>query len=84
LPLVTLFLQPGKALGLRLDAWMGWWWFCGLVGLSYTFFFTWRPRPWALAVQFWPLYALLLADLARCFLNFGWPRVALRLQAEND
>lgn len=65
LPLSALCLQPGQFLGVRLDGWSGWWWFCGLVGLSYTFFITWRPVPWALAAQFWPLYAFLLIDLAR-------------------
>lgn len=65
LPLIALFVQPGRWLGLRLDAWTGWWWFCGLVGLSYTFFIIWRPVPWALVAQFWPLYTLLLIDLAR-------------------
>jgi hypothetical protein len=65
LPLIALFLQPGKFLGLRLDAWAGWWWFCGLVGLSYLFFIRWRPVPWALAAQFWPLYAFLLIALFR-------------------
>ncbi len=65
LPLLALFLQPGQFLGLRLNAWTGWWWFCGLVGLSYLFFIRWRPIPWALAAQFWPLYAFLLIALFR-------------------
>jgi uncharacterized membrane protein len=64
LPLVALFLRPGRA-GLRADGWTGWWLFCGLVGLSYTFFINWRPVPAALWIQFLPLYALLLWDGGR-------------------
>ena len=76
LPLVAIFLpslpvnrglagfrealrQPGSL------AWTGWWLFCGLIGLSYSFFIVWRPAPWALWAQFLPLYLLLLAEAAR-------------------
>jgi hypothetical protein len=42
--------------------------------------------PWALAAQFWPLYALLLVDLARRLVNLRWPTLTrdYRLQADND
>jgi hypothetical protein len=70
LPLVALFVRPGRLLGLRADAWTGWWLFCGLVALSYTFFIRWRPVPAALWVQFAPLYGLLLWDAGR----FLWRR----------
>jgi alpha-1,6-mannosyltransferase len=70
LPLVALFLQPGRILGLRADAWSGWWLFCGLVALSYTFFIAWRPLPAAGWAQFLPLYALLLVDRLRRPFNF--------------
>jgi alpha-1,6-mannosyltransferase len=63
LPLIALFLQPGRLLGLRADAWTGWWLFCGLVALSYTFFIDWRPVRAALRAQFLPLYAFLIADV---------------------
>jgi hypothetical protein len=62
LPLLALFVRPGRFAGLRADAWTGWWLFCGLVGLSYTFFVGWRPVPVALWAQFIPLYALLVWD----------------------
>jgi alpha-1,6-mannosyltransferase len=62
LPLIAIFLQPGRLLGLRADAWTGWWLFCGLVALSYTFFINWRPVRVALWVQFVPLYAFLILD----------------------
>ena len=77
LPLVALFLRPGRLLGLRADAWTGWWLFCGLVGLSYTFFIDWQPVPVALWVQFAPLYALLLWDAGRSLWRrrFGWQGV---------
>ena len=65
LPLVAIFLQPGRLLGLRPDAWTGWWLFTGLVGLSYSFFIAWKPVPWAQWAQFVPLYGLLLADAVR-------------------
>ncbi len=76
LPLVAIFLpslpvnrgmagvrealrQPGSL------AWAGWWLFCGLIGLSYSFFIVWRPAPWAIWAQYLPLYLLLLAEAAR-------------------
>ncbi|MGB8212595.1 MAG: glycosyltransferase family 87 protein [Anaerolineales bacterium] len=70
LPLVALFIEPSgrKLAGLnlpRLDAWTGWWLFCGLVGLSYTFFINWQPMEAAILAQFLPLYAFLLVDLVR-------------------
>lgn len=65
LPLAALFLRPGRLAGLRADGWTGWWLFCGLVGLAYTFFVNWRPVPAAIWAQFVPLYALLMVDLAR-------------------
>ena len=65
LPLAAIFVQPGRLLGLRADAWTGWWLFCGLVALSYTVFITGRPQPWAAWAQYLPLYALLLVDAAR-------------------
>jgi alpha-1,6-mannosyltransferase len=70
LPLIALFLQPGRLLGLRADAWSGWWLFCGLVALSYTFFINWQPLSAAGWVQFLPLYALLLVDRLRRPFNF--------------
>jgi uncharacterized membrane protein len=65
LPLLALFVQPGRLLGLRADAWTGWWLFSGLIALSYTFFIAWKPLPTWQWVEFLPLYLLLLADLAR-------------------
>lgn len=65
LPLVALFLSPGRPGGVRVDAWAGWWLFCGSVALSYTFFIKWRVVPVAQWGQFLPIYLLLLIDLAR-------------------
>jgi hypothetical protein len=65
LPLAALFLEPGHLVGLRADAWTGWWLSCGLVALSYSFFIRWRPVPAALWAQFLPLYSLLLWDAGR-------------------
>jgi hypothetical protein len=73
LPLLAIFLQPGQIrwrgqpihIGLRLDAWTGWWLFCGLAALSYTFFLDWKTVPAAIQLQFWPLYIFLTIDLLR-------------------
>jgi len=70
LPLIAIFIEPSsKNLGLfalpRLDAWTGWWLFCGLIGLSYTFFIVWKPVDVAIYAQFLPLYAILLFDAVR-------------------
>lgn len=65
LPLVAIFVQPGRLLGLRADAWSGWWLFCGLIALSYTIFVTGHPMPWAAWAQYLPLYGLLLVDGSR-------------------
>lgn len=70
LPLIAIFIVPSnkkwKDFTLpRLDAWTGWWLFCGLVALSYTFFIEWKPVNAAIYAQFVPLYAILLFDLVR-------------------
>ena len=64
LPLTAIFLQrsniKSKMLTLpKMDAWMAWWLFCGLVGLSYTFFIKWKPVSSAIQVEFIPLYLIL-------------------------
>jgi alpha-1,6-mannosyltransferase len=61
-PLIALFLRPGK-LGLKLDAWTGWFLFSGLVALAYTFFIKWVPVVWASFVEYVPLYALLILPI---------------------
>jgi len=71
LPLIAIFLEPSnRRLAIltlpRFDAWTGWWLFCGLVGLSYTFFIRWKPIEVAILAQFLPLYAFLFIDLVRC------------------
>ena len=70
LPLAAIFLQPSskslKWLPLpRLDSWTGWWLFCGLIGLSYTFFIQYETSNAAILVQFLPLYVFLLVDFFR-------------------
>ena len=73
LPLLALFLRPGQIrwrrqviqIGLRLDAWTGWWLFCGLIALSYTFFLDWKNVPAAIWLQYWPLYIFLAIDRLR-------------------
>jgi hypothetical protein len=73
LPLLAIFMQPGQIrwrgrlipAGWRLDAWMGWWLFTGLVALSYTFFLEWKTIPGAVRAQYIPLYVFLGIDLLR-------------------
>lgn len=63
LPLVALTLKlPPK---LEINAGLAWWLFSGTVALSYTFFLEWRELPWAIAVQYWPLYGVLLLAAAQ-------------------
>ena len=73
LPLLAIFLKAGHSgehtrfslPRLRMNAWTGWWLFCGLIPLSYTFFITWHRVPAAIWIQYLPLYAFLLADFLR-------------------
>jgi hypothetical protein len=81
LPLIAIFLQPSsikiEILALpRLDAWMGWWLFCGLVGLSYTFFIKWKPVDIAIQVEFVPLYLSLIIHLV----SMLWKKLSLRFE----
>ena len=75
LPLIAIFVSPskrqfGRLQLLRVDAWTGWWLFCGLVGLSYTFFIQWKPVRSAIWVQYLPLYAFLFISLCRFLWEF--------------
>jgi hypothetical protein len=62
LPLIALFLEPGRFLGFRLAPATAWLIFSGTVAFAYIFFIRWRAVPWAQAAEYWPLYALLLAS----------------------
>lgn len=64
LPLIAIFWKPSaRRFGVfalpRLDAWTGWWLFCGLVALSYTFFINWKQVASAIQFEFIPLYMFL-------------------------
>ena len=68
LPLVAIFLEPGNVRWgairqPRIEAWTGWWLFCGLVGITYFSFVL--TLPFALLVigtfvEFTPLYVFLI------------------------
>jgi hypothetical protein len=60
LPLIVLFVQPGKFFGLKFSAISAWLMFTGLVGLSYIFFVQWKPYAWVQTLEFVPLYLMLL------------------------
>jgi hypothetical protein len=64
LPLITLFVEPGKLFGFKLAPLSAWLIFSGTIALSYVFFVKWRVVPWAQAAEYWPLYILLLAAAA--------------------
>jgi hypothetical protein len=81
LPLIAIFLQPSnktwKAFTLpKIDPWTGWWLFCGLVALSYTFFIKWKPVPSAIQFQFLPLYIFLFIDLVTLL----WKKFSIGLE----
>lgn len=81
LPLLAIFIEPSaKKVWMlhlpRLNAWTGWWLFCGLIGLSYTFFIKWKPVSLAIQAQFIPLYFFLLIDLV----NISWKKFATYLK----
>lgn len=70
LPLTAIFLQPSdkrwKMLTLpKMDSWFGWWLFCGLVALSYTFFIQWKTVNSAIRAEFLPLYLILCISMTR-------------------
>ena len=62
LPLVTLFVEPGKLLGFKLSPVLAWLTFSGTIALSYMFFVKWRVVPWAQAAEYGQLYVLLAAS----------------------
>jgi len=81
LPLTAIFLQPSnikwKMFTLpKMDAWGGWWLFCGLVGLSYTFFIKWKPVPSAIQVEFMPLYLILVVNVVTLL----WKKFSIGLE----
>ncbi len=61
LPLIVLFVEPGKVLGFKLSAAIAWLIFSGTIMLSYLFFIQWRVVGWGQVAEYAPLYALLLA-----------------------
>ena len=78
-PLLAIFLasrqaETPAALARRLlsSSWTGWWLFCGLIALAYTFYIRRLPDWVAILVQFIPLYEFLLIDLGR-WLKMSWP-----------
>jgi len=80
LPLTAIFLQASnkkwKMFALpKMDTWFGWWLFCGLVALSYTFFIKWKPVNLAIQIEFLPLYLILLGNLIASL----WKKFAPRL-----
>jgi hypothetical protein len=60
LPLIALFVRPGKFFGLKFSAMSAWLIFSGLIGLSYIFFVQWKPYPWVQTLEFVPLYLMLI------------------------
>ena len=81
LPLTAIFLQPSNIKWKmftfpKIDAWMGWWLFCGLVGLSYTFFIKWKTVPSAIQVEFMPLYLILFVYLVTLL----WKKFSIGLE----
>ena len=80
LPLITLFVEPGKRLGFKLAPMSAWLIFSGTIAFSYVFFVKWRVVPWAQAAEYWPLYALLLLSLLT-YARAALTRLPLRAEA---
>jgi alpha-1,6-mannosyltransferase len=82
-PLLAMFLpartqtENTSLASIPTDSWAGWWLFCGLIALSYTFFIRWRPVPLVAWIQFLPLYTFLFIDLARWLHRRGGIRLRL-------
>ena len=81
LPLTAIFLQPSdkrwKMLAVpKMDAWLGWWLFCGLIALSYTFFIKWKSVPSAIQFEFIPLYLFLVIHLVTIL----WKKFSVNLE----
>jgi len=72
LPLLVLFVEPGKLFGLRLAPMSAWLIFTGTVMLAYIFFIHWRVVPWAQFAEYAPLYVMLALSLA----GRAWPAVS--------
>jgi len=58
LPLIALDLALRP---LRFNLALAGWAFTGTLALSYVFFIDWQVQPWAIGVQFWSVYILLIA-----------------------
>jgi hypothetical protein len=71
LPLVALFVEPGRFLGFKLAPMTAWLVFSGTIALSYVFFVRWRPVSATQLAEYAPLYAV----LALSFAVRVWPAV---------
>lgn len=60
LPLIVVFLEPGRAWGFKLAPISAWLIFSGSAALAYLFFIKWRVVGWGQVAEYAPLYALLV------------------------
>jgi alpha-1,6-mannosyltransferase len=60
LPLIVVFLEPGKLWGFKLAPISAWLIFSGTTALAYLFFLKWRVVGWGQVAEYAPLYVLLL------------------------
>ncbi len=60
LPLLAVFVEPGRLLGFKLAAPTAWLLFSGTIALAYVFFVRWQVVTWAQVFEYGPLFALLL------------------------
>ncbi|MBI5563635.1 MAG: DUF2029 domain-containing protein [Chloroflexi bacterium] len=59
LPLIVVFVEPGRFIGLKFAPMSAWLIFSGTIALSYLFFIRWRPISIAQVIEFAPLYVML-------------------------
>jgi hypothetical protein len=81
LPLIALFVEPGRFLGFRLAPMTAWLIFSGTIALAYVFFVQWRVVPGAQAAEYWPLYAILILSALQVLSQFQMARARSPLPA---
>lgn len=73
IPLIALDLKPGRRAGMAINAALAWWVFTGTLAFSYVWFVGSQMPAWATALEFWPVYGLLLLSGVRAMVD-AWRR----------
>jgi hypothetical protein len=73
IPLVALDLKAGRWLGFAITPALAWGLFTGTLALSYVWFVNSHMPDWAVTLEFWPVYGLLLLSAIRAMVDV-WRR----------